>query len=188
MRQDEGAQHSADDPSAPTHARANVTDASVIVADDRNDESKFSVLINRPGVLIRRLQQIQSAMFFEETAAFGVTPLQFSLMTLLVDMPGIEQGAAAAKLRLDRFTTAGVVRRLEAAKYLRTKPGRDRRAKNLYLTARGLKIFDGLYSQAMRAHDRLIEPFPPEKRALFGEMLRELAEHYGSIEGSSKIR
>ena len=127
-------------------------------------------------------------MFLDETAAFDVTPLQFSLMTLLVDQPGLEQGVAATKLRLDRFTTASVVRRLEAAKYLRTKPGQDRRTKNLYLTARGLKIFDGLHAQAMRAHDRLVEPFPPDRRALFTEMLRELTDHYDAIGGPPKIR
>ncbi len=151
-------------------------------------DGRFATLMRRPGVLIRRLQQIQSAIFLEETIAFGVTPLQFSLMTLLVDHPGIEQGAAATKLQLDRFTAAGVVRRLEAAKYLRTKQGQDRRAKTLYLTTRGLKTFDKLYEQAMRAHDRLIEPFTPERRRLFMEMLFELTERHGSIEGSSTIR
>ena len=189
MRNDTEPSRSADrSSSSAPHPGNDASDIGATVRGNGGATDKFTLLMQRPGVLIRRLQQIQSAMFLDETAAFDVTPLQFSLMTLLVDQPGLEQGVAATRLRLDRFTTASVVRRLEAAKYLRTKPGQDRRTKNLYLTARGLKIFDGLHAQAMRAHDRLVEPFPPDRRALFTEMLRELTDHYDAIGGPPKIR
>ena len=40
-------------------------------------------LWRRPGYLIRRLHQIHYALFFEECAAFGITPVQYGLLTLL---------------------------------------------------------------------------------------------------------
>lgn len=140
-----------------------------------------TVLMERPGVLIRRLHQVHTAMFLEETAGFNVTPVQYSLMTLLVSSPGLEQGAAAACLRLDRFTTADVVRRLEAAGLVRARPGQDRRAKALHLTAKGSKVYAAMQGAAQRAHDRLAEPLPPRRRQAFLKALRDLVEHHGAI-------
>jgi DNA-binding MarR family transcriptional regulator len=138
-------------------------------------------LMRRPGVLIRRLHQVHSAMFQEEAALFGVTPVQYSLLTLLVDHPGTEQGAAAAGLRLDRFTTADVVRRLETAGLLRTTPGQDRRAKTLSLTPKGIRTFTAMRESVQRAHDRLVEPLPQRRRGAFLQMLQQLVDHHGVI-------
>jgi MarR family transcriptional regulator, lower aerobic nicotinate degradation pathway regulator len=148
-----------------------------------------AALMARPGVLIRRLHQIHSAMFQEETAGFGVTPVQFSLMTLLAERPGLEQGAAAAGLRLDRFTTADVVRRLEAAGLLRSRPGQDRRAKALSLTRKGRQVFDAIGEAVARAHHRLVEPLPPTRRDVFLRMLRQLVEQHDGVNATSpKVR
>lgn len=148
-----------------------------------------AVLMERPGVLIRRLHQVHSAMFQEECAAFGVTPVQYSLLTLLAHMPGMEQGVAAAGLRLDRFTTADVVRRLEAAGLLLAKRGQDRRAKMLFLTRRGTEVFAAMQACVARAHDRLVEPLPERRRAPFLRLLRQLVDHHSAIGDSPpKVR
>ena len=140
-----------------------------------------AALLQRPGVLIRRLHQVHSAMFQEETASFGITPVQYSLLTLLTENPGLEQGAAAAGLRLDRFTTADVVRRLEAAGLVQSKPGQDRRAKALSLTRRGMNVFAAMREGVQRAHDRLVEPLPPGRRDAFLKALQQLVEHHGTV-------
>jgi len=156
------------------------------VADGRDPGA---ALMGRPGVLIRRLHQIHSAMFQEEAAAFGVTPVQYSLLTLLMEAPGLEQGTAAACLRLDRFTTADVVRRLEAAGLLRVQPGQDRRAKTLFPTRRGVNTFQALRDGVQRAHDRLLEPLPPSRRAGFLKALQQLVERHGPVGGPApKVR
>src|SRR5580693_7916546 len=41
------------------------------------DDSRF---LDKPGHLIRRLQQIALALFLNETKAFGITPVQYSAM------------------------------------------------------------------------------------------------------------
>ncbi|PZW50496.1 MarR family transcriptional regulator [Humitalea rosea] len=137
--------------------------------------------MERPGVLIRRLHQVHSAMFQEECAGFGVTPVQYSLLTLLAGAPGLEQGAAAIGLRLDRFTTADVVRRLEAAGLLRTERGQDRRAKMLFLTTHGIEVFTAMQACVDRAHSRLVEPLPERRRGPFLRVLRELVTRHGMV-------
>lgn len=174
--------------SASTGVRARLTARQATVAEPQSEgrlvkevSDPSALLMGRPGVLIRRLHQVHSAMFLEETAGFNVTPVQYSLMTLLAASPGMEQGTAAAGLRLDRFTTADVVRRLEAAGLLRARPGQDRRAKALHLTAKGAKVYAAMREAVQRAHDRLVAPLPPRRREAFLKALRELTEHHGAV-------
>ncbi|MCK8783783.1 MarR family winged helix-turn-helix transcriptional regulator [Roseomonas sp. NAR14] len=146
-------------------------------------------LLSRPGFLVRRLHQIHSAMFAEECAAYGVTPVQYSLMTLLEHAPGIDQGRAAAGLSLDRFTTADVVKRLETAGLLRTERGRDRRAKSLFLSRQGSRLLDEMQASAQRAHDRLVEGLPPRQREQFVRNLRRLVDLHGAAgDAAPRIR
>ena len=48
-------------------------------------------LWSRPGFLVRRLHQIHVAMFMEELAEDQVTPIQYGVMSILVDKPGLDQ-------------------------------------------------------------------------------------------------
>jgi DNA-binding MarR family transcriptional regulator len=177
---------------APRDAKAQTPQTprrKVVAEAGKAVEDPGAALMQRPGVLIRRLHQVHSAMFQEETAAFGVTPVQYSLMTLLMDRPGLEQGEAAAGLRLDRFTTADVVRRLEAAGLVRSKPGQDRRVKTLFLTRKGTRTFEAMRDSVHRAHDRLVEPLPERRRGAFLQMLQELVNHHGTVGAPSpKVR
>jgi len=131
-------------------------------------------LEDRPGFLIRRLHQIHAAMFQEECAAFGITPVQYSLMTLLQEHPGLDQGAAALGLGLDRFATADVANRLRAAGLLRSEPGRDRRTRALYLTEAGRRRYAEMAPAVARAHERMVECLPPQRRAAFLGTLKQL--------------
>ena len=49
-----------------------------------------AALWSRPGFLVRRLHQIHAAMFAEECGAFNITPIQYGLMTILLEQPGLE--------------------------------------------------------------------------------------------------
>ncbi len=53
------------------------------------------VLNRRLGFLIRLLHQIHLALFAEEREPFGVTPVQFSILSIAAARPGIEQGELA---------------------------------------------------------------------------------------------
>src|SRR5688500_5546316 len=76
-------------------------------------------LANRPGFLIRRLHQIHIALFMEECAQFNVTPVQYSVMSMIAEKPGLEQTSLANEVGVDRATLANVIARLEARGLLR---------------------------------------------------------------------
>ena len=129
----------------------------------------------RPGFLIRRLHQIHLALFAEECAAFGVTPVQFSIMTVAGAQPGLEQVALAQEVGVDRTTLTNVLTRLEARGLIaRAAVATDRRVKQVSLTPSGRATLKRMTQAAERAHDRTVEALAPADRAAFLAALRAL--------------
>lgn len=137
----------------------------------------WSALASRPGFLIRRLHQIHLALFAEECAAFGVTPVQFSLLSVLAAQPDLDQATLAFAVGVDRATTANVVARLETRGLLRRRPGAtDKRVKKVELTTAGQRLLARIDPYAKRAHERTLEALPPRQRAQFIALLRHLVD------------
>ena len=72
-----------------------------------NADRRFN---QKPGHLIRRLQQISVALFMEETRSFGITPVQYSALIAVANHPGIDQTALCNLIAFDRSTIGDVVR------------------------------------------------------------------------------
>src|SRR5690606_29841789 len=70
-------------------------------------------LWSRPGFLVRRLNQIHYALFFEECKSHNITPVQYGILTALSLSPWLDQTQIGLELGLDRTTTADVVKRLQ---------------------------------------------------------------------------
>ncbi len=137
----------------------------------------WRVLAARPGFLIRRLHQIHLALFAEECAAFGITPVQFSLLSVLAVQPGLDQAALAFAVGVDRATTANVVARLDQRGLVRRRPGAtDRRVKQAELTAAGHRLLGRIDPHARRAHARTLEALRPADRERFVTLLRRLVD------------
>jgi DNA-binding MarR family transcriptional regulator len=148
----------------------------------------WHALASRPGFLIRRLHQIHLALFAEECAAFGVTPVQFSLLSVLATQPDLDQAALAFAVGVDRATTANVVARLEKRGLLRRRPGAtDRRVKQMELTTAGHRLLTRIDPHARRAHDRTLEALRPIDRARFVTLLRRLVDA-GNAHGRAPLR
>src|SRR3954463_7333079 len=93
-----------------------------------------------PGHLIRRAHQLAVAIFMEETAEFGVTPVQFAILNALIEDPGEDQVTLAGKVAFDAATFGSVIGRLETKGWVKRKPDSgDRRRKLLWITAEGEK-------------------------------------------------
>ena len=135
------------------------------------------VLWSRPGFLVRRLNQIHYAMFFEECRDETLTPVQYGLLTALSLAPGSDQTALALEVGLDRTTTADVLKRLEGKGYLvrKTNPN-DRRSKQAFITKEGLRIMGLLQNGMGQAQSRLIEPLKEKDREVFMKLLFKLVE------------
>ncbi len=134
-------------------------------------------LAHRPGFLIRRLHQIHTALFIEECAEFGVTPVQYSVLTAIEEQSALEQARLAQEVGVDRATLANVVARLEARGLLRrTTTKADRRLKRVVLTAKGKRLLNQMTQPARRAHERTIDALPPVQRAAFLQALAQLVD------------
>ncbi|MBS0558953.1 MAG: winged helix-turn-helix transcriptional regulator [Proteobacteria bacterium] len=141
------------------------------------DPEAWDSLHARPGFLIRRLHQIHLALFAEECGAFGVTPVQYSLLTAVAANPGLDQSAVALLVGIDRATTANVLARLEANGLLRRDRGpTDARVKLIALTAAGRRMLRRMDGAARRAHERTLEGIPPAERARFVRSLARLVD------------
>lgn len=139
-------------------------------------------LLARPGYLVRRLHQVHSTAFAQACTRFGVTPVQYSLMTVVADQPGIDRRGAAAAIAVDRFVMADVAKRLEAAGLLASRVGEDRRTRALHLTERGRAVYAAMRRPAQRAHDAMVAPLPPTQRAQLLRLLRRLVDQHDSAE------
>jgi DNA-binding MarR family transcriptional regulator len=137
-----------------------------------NDDSRF---LEKPGHLIRRLQQIALALFMDQTEDFGITPVQYSAIIAISNHPGIDQTALCNVIAFDRSTIGGVVGRLEKKKLIRRLNGaRDRRTKSLHITPAGRRLL-GQIEPAVQATQRLIlAPLKPAERVAFMGMLKHL--------------
>jgi hypothetical protein len=62
-----------------------------------------------PGHLARRLQQLAVALFTEEVAGLGLTPVQYSALHAICKQPGIDQKTLAQTISYDAATIGGVI-------------------------------------------------------------------------------
>src|SRR5699024_976321 len=86
-----------------------------------NDVSTLLPLSLRPGFLVRRLNQIHSAIFYNECADFNITPVQYGLLSTLFRSPGLDQKTLGYEVGLDRANTGDVLKRLESRELIKRK-------------------------------------------------------------------
>ena len=128
-----------------------------------------------PGHLIRRAHQVAVAVFMEETADYGVTPVQFAILNALMDDPGEDQVTLAGKVAFDAATFGSVIGRLEAKGWVRREPdGNDRRRKLLWVTREGEKAAIAMKRAVAKAQQRILGPLDAAEREQFTRLLGKL--------------
>ena len=145
-------------------------------------------LAERPGFLIRRLHQIHVSLFSEECAAFGVTPLQYSLLSELMSRIEADQTTLANAVALDRTTTTGALRRLEARGLVsRSTSLSDRRAQRCRLTKEGIKIHNAMAGAARRAHESTVAVLSPAERQILTQLMKKVAIAHGQRHEATEL-
>ncbi|WP_416047172.1 MarR family winged helix-turn-helix transcriptional regulator [Cupriavidus basilensis] len=135
------------------------------------------VMWGRPGFLIRRLNQIGQAIFFDLCHSESITPLQVGMLTALSMNPWLDQKAIGRELSLDRTTTAEVLKRLGEKGLVETRVNPDdRRSRLSVITKEGLKLINDLQENIHRSQELLIEPLPAEERVVFMKLLAQLVD------------
>lgn len=132
-----------------------------------------------PGHLIRRVQQIGSALFAEECAALGVTPVQYAALMALRHFPGSDATRLSSLIAFDRSTIGDVLDRLETKGWIVRRPcPADRRIKRASLTEDGEKALTGATAAVERVQQRLLQPLGPEDRATMIQLLSRITEFH----------
>jgi DNA-binding MarR family transcriptional regulator len=139
------------------------------------DTDRAVLLDERPGHLIRRLQQISFALFVEQARRFDITPVQYAALFAISRNPGIDQTALCNIIAYDRSTIGGVVGRLERKKLIKRADGAaDRRTKSLHVTAAGRKLLGDIEPAVSSTQRLILEPLKAADRLPFMAMLRQL--------------
>lgn len=130
-----------------------------------------------PGHLIRRAQQVATALFTDECAAFDLTSVQYAALCAIEANPEIDATRLSSLIAFDRSTIGDVLERMEAKGWIARNPSlQDRRIKLIRLCPAGLKLLRQVGPAVRRVQDRLLAPLAPHDRVMIVRLLGELAE------------
>jgi DNA-binding MarR family transcriptional regulator len=145
----------------------------------------FEPHIGRDGVPVRRavapltrsLQQICASIIAEALAEAELVQLEYALMVFANDAPGISQQTLSEALGIDRNNVGLIAEKLEARRLLRrTVNGDDRRARQVYLTRKGERLWRQCLPEIRAANQRILAPLNAPEKKLFIDMLVRLVE------------
>lgn len=130
-------------------------------------------LYDQPGHLIRRAHQIAGSVFGQHVGK-DVTPIQYAILRMVHEVPGIDQVGLAKRIALDTSTTATVAARLEEKGLLQRLPvENNRRQLKLLLTPEGETQLQALVSGVHVMREQLLASLEPEEREQFMRLLRK---------------
>lgn len=137
-----------------------------------DDELSIDVY-DQPGHLIRRAHQIAVSMF-HTTIGYEVTPIQYAVLRILQDHPGIDQVTLARYCALDTSTAADLAVRLEERGLVkRMMPMKSRRFRVLHLTDEGVVLLKKLVPSVYMMNRRLVQPLNKDEQKIFLRLLKK---------------
>jgi len=133
-----------------------------------------------PVPVARRFYQICLAMVADSLAVADLTSPQYGVLVYLsanLGEPGIDQSGLGARIGVDRNTASLLVEELVKRGLVeRRVNGADRRARLLYLTPKGEKLYARLRPDNLAASFRILEPLAPHERELLLDLLIKVIE------------
>lgn len=143
------------------------------------DRSSASIL-GRDGVpirrvlapLVRRLQQICQSMVAVALEDAGLVQLEYALLVFVDDVPGISQQTLSEALGIDRNNVSLIADKLEARGLLkRSVNGADRRARELYITPQGRKLWRRCQPKVRKVNEGIMASLNAKEKELFLDLL-----------------
>ena len=160
-------------PAEATEFNASVGMTSIDVAVQHSGH----VIWDRPGYLVRRLHQLHVALFMGQVAKGEVTPIQYGLLSILVNSPGIDQTMLGEELGLDPANIAEILKRLEARGLVsREIDPSNRRRKLCVATIEGEQFVSRYQKDMQHSQQQLLSPLEPHERELFMNLLMRLVQ------------
>jgi MarR family transcriptional regulator, lower aerobic nicotinate degradation pathway regulator len=147
-----------------------------------NPDHAMDDLHSMPGHLIRRAQQISSALFAEECGEFDLTSVQYAALVAIKENPDVDATRLSTLIAFDRSTIGDVLTRLEAKGWaVRHHSGSDKRVKLLRLSPEGAKVLRRVEPAVRRVQKRLLAPLAPDDRLTLVRLLARLTDAYNDI-------
>ncbi len=129
------------------------------------------------GPLARRFQQVCATMIAEALSGEEVVQLEYGSLVCLEIEPGIDQRRLAEAMGIDPSNTSLLVDRLHSKGLIERRiKGADRRARELYLTPKGKKLWRRLRPKTSAANERVLAPLAPAERELLLNLLIRVIE------------
>lgn len=142
--------------------------------EEREPDTEFEIYL-APGHLLRRAQQLHTAVFAEAVADRDLTTPQFAVLSALAQTPSIDQVTLSLRLAIDRSTIADVLARLEDRQLIkRTRDKRDRRRNVLELTAAGEALYRSSLADVVAVGKRLLDPLSEREQATLLKLLTKM--------------
>ena len=131
--------------------------------------------LSKPGLLIRRLHQISVRLFESSTPDLAMSGVQFGVLEVIVDNPGIDQASLTQTADVDRTTGVRLVDRLVDLGLVRREVcADDRRVRRLHATALAEPLINKTREGAEASQRELLSPLNAAERREFMRMLRVL--------------
>jgi MarR family transcriptional regulator, lower aerobic nicotinate degradation pathway regulator len=144
-------------------------------AESRSRPSLVLRLERTPGHLLRRAQQVHTALWLAQFERDLTSP-QFALLLAMAKTGPLDQNSVGQIVSLDKSTAADVIVRLQKHGWLdRTRDPADGRRKLLTLTRAARAALPNLTVGVVDVQRRLLEPIDPPRRQWFIDKLAMLA-------------
>jgi len=144
-----------------------------LIARGRGSRMARVEVYDEPGHLIRRAQQIAVSMF-HSTMGSGVTPIQYCVLRVLQEHPGIDQVTLAKFCALDTSTAADLAVRLEERGLVhRMMPMKSKRFRLLHLTPEGAELVRKLVPRSTVLATRLLRALNRDEQKVFMHLLKK---------------
>jgi DNA-binding MarR family transcriptional regulator len=144
--------------------------------------------LHTAGHLIRRALQLHDTIFAQETASYDITSPQLAALKQIEKHPGIEMSALSDLIAYDCATVGGIIDRLEAKRLVRrTVSKRDRRKREVALTALGRALLAEIAPMAKRVQERLLERLSKAERAALVGTLSRVVNVEAKAPGSEEV-
>jgi DNA-binding MarR family transcriptional regulator len=135
-----------------------------------------------PGHLIRRLHQVQVALFAQAAGEIDLSPVQFAALAYAQAHPLTDQASLARAIAYDPVTIGGVLTRLESKAWIERVPSpTDKRARLVRATATGTQVLAQMRQRVERVQNELMQPLTTGQQAQFLDLLQTLLKAHRAI-------
>jgi MarR family transcriptional regulator, transcriptional regulator for hemolysin len=152
-----------------------------VITDENNWDQRL-------GFLMHDVSRLRRIVFDDFMRPLGVTRSQWWVLAYLSRHDGMIQSDLAGVLELGKAALGGLIDRLEASEFIeRRSDVTDRRAKRIYLTAKGAQTVKEMRSLSHEMSERILASLGHDERHKLSDMLTLVKQNLVAIKHGAGI-